>query len=115
MKMTNLLFGLVAATLLVSAGCSKGDKTPAAPVMNGVTVDIPKLNAAFEESPQQIRSTVTQVGFNIRYNKYEEALMACDKLVNDPAVTEAQKKVVNEVIEEIKKLANAAPAAAPAQ
>jgi hypothetical protein len=115
MKMTNLLSGLVAATFIVSAGCSKGDKTPTAPVMNGVSVDIPKLNAAFENSPQQIRTTVNQVGFNIRYGKYEEALMACDKLVNDPGVTDAQKKVVNEVIEEIKKLANAAPAAAPAQ
>jgi len=62
-----------------------------------------------------LKSTVTSVGFNIRYGKYEDALMALDKLANDPNVTEPQKKVVNQLIEEAKKLANAAPAAAPAQ
>jgi hypothetical protein len=36
-------------------------------------------------------------------------------LANDPKVTEPQKKVVNDVIEQVKKLANAGAAAAPAQ
>ena len=115
MKITNLLLGFLAAIFVVAAGCGKSDKTPQAPDINGVTVDIPKLNAAFENASPEIKSTTTQVGFNIRYGKYEDALMALDKLANDPAVTEAQKKVVNELIEQAKKLANAAPAAAPAQ
>lgn len=41
--------------------------------------------------------------------------MALDKLANDPNVTADQKKVVAELIDEVKKLAGAAPAAAPAQ
>jgi hypothetical protein len=38
--------------------------------------------------------------------------MSLDKLANDPAVTDAQKKVVAEIIEQTKKLASAP---APAQ
>jgi hypothetical protein len=39
-----------------------------------------------------------------------------DKLANNTGITEAQKKVVNDVIEQVKKvMAAQAPAAAPAQ
>jgi len=115
MKKLNLVLGLVAVALLAVSGCGKSNNTPAAAQVNGVTVDIPKLNEAFANASPEIKSTVTMVGFNIRYTKYEEALMALDKLANDPNVTEAQKKVVSQLIEEAKQLANAAPAAAPAQ
>jgi hypothetical protein len=112
MRTINLMLGVVAVTLLTAVGCGKSDKTPPAPEMNGVTVDIPKLTEAFENASPELKSTATSVSFNIRYGKYEDALMALDKLANDPNVTEPQKKVVNQLIEEAKKLANAAPAAA---
>lgn len=116
MKTINLLSAFLTATALISAGCSKSNNLPQAPEMNGVTVDIPKLNQAFVDASPELKRLSTEVGFNIRYGKYEDALMALDKLANDPGVTEAQKKVVNELIEQAKKLANAAPAAAaPAQ
>ena len=115
MKKIHLLLGLVAATVIVSAGCSKSQKTPPAPEFQGVQVDLPKLTAAFENSSQELKVAATQVSFNVRYQKYEDALMGLDKLVNDPNVTDAQKKVVNEVIDQVKKLAGAAPAGAPAQ
>ena len=115
MKTVNLLLGLVAATGLVAAGCSKSDKTPATAEVNGVTVDLPKLNEAFAEADPEVKRTATEVGFNLRYGKYEDSLMALDKLANDPKVNENQKKIVATVIEQVKKLANAAPAAAPAQ
>jgi hypothetical protein len=115
MKSTELLIGVLTASLLMAAGCGKSDKTPPAPEINGVAVDIPKLNQAFVDASPELRQASTQVGFSVRYGKYEEALMALDKLANDVNINEAQKKVVNELIEQVKKLANAAPAAAPAQ
>jgi hypothetical protein len=114
MKTINLFPALIAAAFLLATGCGKSDKTPPAPQMNGVTVDLPKLTEAFVNSSQELKATETQVGFNLRYGKYEDALMALDKLASDPAVTEDQKKVVNTVIEQVKKLAGATPAA-PAQ
>jgi len=114
MKKLPLLLGLASAVFLVSPGCSKTDKATPAPEVNGVSVDIPKLTEAFANASQEARTTVNQVGFNIRYTKYEDALMSLDKLLNDPVTTEEQKKVVNQVIDEVKKLAGAS-AAPPAQ
>jgi hypothetical protein len=112
MKKLNLVVLSVAAALLFTAGCKKNE-TVQAPQFQGVTVDLPKLNDAFANTTSQdIKTTVTQVGFNLRYQKYEDALMSLDKLANDPAVTDAQKKVVAEIIEQTKKLASAP---APAQ
>jgi hypothetical protein len=115
MKHAHLYVALLAANCLMVGGCGKGDQTPKAPTFEGVTVDIPKLNATFETADPEVKRVVTEVGFNIRYTKYEQALMSLDKLANDPKVTEPQKKVVNEVIEQVKKLANAGAAPAPAQ
>lgn len=115
MKTLHMLLVAAAATAFAVTGCSKSEKAPTSADINGVTVDLPKLNQTFDSASPEIKSLVTQVGFNIRYGKYEDSLMALDKLANDPNVTEPQKKVVNDVIEQVKKLANAAPAAAPAQ
>jgi hypothetical protein len=111
MKNLILPLGVVLGVLVLAAGCSKGDKNPPAAQFSGVTVDLPKLTEAFANASQEVRTTVNQVGFNIRYTKYEDALMALDKLLNDPSTTEDQKKVVNQVIEEVKKLAGAQPPA----
>jgi hypothetical protein len=115
MKILNLMLGCLAAVCVVATGCGKSDKAPQAPDINGVTVDIPKFNQAFESASPEVKTTTTAVGFNIRYGKYEDALMALDKLSSDASLTEPQKKVVGELIEQVKKLAGAAPAAAPAQ
>src|SRR5579872_7237613 len=104
MKKINLVLGLVTALLVVVAGCKKADQALPAPQVHGVTVDLPKLTEAFANSSQELRTLVTQVGFNIRYTKYEDALMVLDKLVNDPNVTEDQKKIVNTLIEQTKQL-----------
>jgi hypothetical protein len=53
------------------------------------------------------------VAFGVRYGDYPKALMALDQLSNNPNVTDAEKKAVNEVLEQVKKLAQNAPA--PAQ
>jgi len=95
-------------------GCGKKAPPPTAEI-SGVTVDLPKLNEAYVSATPELKNVSTQVAFNIRYGKYEEALMALDKLLNDPASTDAQKKVVTTVIDQVKKLAGAAPGAAPAQ
>jgi hypothetical protein len=108
----HLMVGLLAAGFLVCSGCHKSETTTGAEI-NGVTVDIAKLSQSFVNSSEQLKQTVTQVGLNVRYTKYEDALMTLDKLVNDPSITADQKKIVNQVIEQVKKLAGSQPA--PAQ
>jgi hypothetical protein len=113
MKGATLL--VVAAAALFFSGCSKADKAPQSIQVQGVSVDLPRFNTAFEAAPDATKRVATDVGFNLRYNKYEEALMSLDKLSNDPGLTEPQKKVTADVIEQVKKLANAPAAGAPAQ
>jgi len=68
---------------------------------------------AFANASPEAQTAVTQIGLDIRYKKYEDALMSLDKRLNDPSTTEDQKKVVNQVIDEVKKLAGSTQA--PAQ
>src|SRR5260370_37738102 len=86
------LLAVFAVGMLVLAGCKK--EPPPTATVNGVTVDLPKLQQTFATAPQDVIVKVNQVGFGIRYNDFVKALSALDELANDPKVTEPQKKVV---------------------
>jgi len=104
---------LVAACALLATGCGK-EKAAPPPQYGEVTVDLPKLVQAFAEAAPEPKQTLAMFQRNLRYGDYTKALMSLDELVNNPAVTEPQKKVVNEVIEQVKKLVNQSAPAAPA-
>lgn len=109
MKTLHWLLLALATTAFAITGCKKSQPPIPSPQVNGVTVDIPKLQDAFKgASPDQLNQ-VTQVSYGIRYVDYMKAMEALDKLANDPNTTEAQKKVVNELIEQVKQAMNAAP------
>jgi hypothetical protein len=74
---------------------------------------LPKLRAAFPTPAKEASDAITQVQFGLRYGNYIKALEALDALVNVPSLTEDQKKVVNEVIDQVKQAINKQPA--PAQ
>lgn len=107
---------VLAAGLLTFSGCGKSEKLPTSQEVGGVSVDLPKLQAAFAGAPPDLLNEVQNVSFGLRYGDYMKSLAALDKLANNASITEAQKKVVNDVIEQVKKvMAAQAPAAAPAQ
>lgn len=98
---------LLVVGLSLFMGCSKSQKTPPPSQVQGVTVDIPKLQAAYyTNSAPDIHEQLNQVSFGIRYGDYMKTLMALDKLVNNPASTEQQKQVANQVIEQVKQVLN---------
>jgi hypothetical protein len=104
----------LAAVLLV-AGCNKTPKAPPPPQVNGVTVDLPQLQAAMATNQNAtVQEEFNNFSFGFRYGDYVKSLMALDKLANDPAVTPQQKTVITQVMEQIKQVANSAPAK-PAQ
>ena len=91
--------------LLGFAGCGK--KAPAVPQgldIQGVKVDLPKLQMEFSSAAPELQTDVNQAASGLRYGQYEKALMSLDHLINNPALSEPQKKVVNEVIEQMKQL-----------
>ncbi len=105
---------LLTLAWLTAAGCTKADKTPPAPMINGVKADFPKLQRTFAAASPEIQKTVFDATSGVRYGMYEKSLEALDKLANDPSVTPEQKQVVNELIDAVKQLlAKSPPSAAP--
>lgn len=109
MKTANWMMMLLLAGVLALAGCGK--EKPAALVMEGVTVDLPKLKEAFATASPELKASVSEVGMGVRYNDYSRAFTALAKLDSAPDLTEPQKKIVSEVADQVKQLA--AKAAAP--
>ncbi len=106
----------VALLALAGAGCHKNDVAPPAAASGGVVVDLPKLQAAFRTGPQEARDiTTSELPTDLRYMAYDKALAAMDKIAAVPNLTDAQKKVVSDVTDQIKQAAAAAAAPKPAQ
>jgi len=99
------------AGALALAGCGKA-KTEA-PVQQGVAIDLPKLNEAFANATPELQNSVMAVASGVRYGEHAAALAALDKLAKAPGLTDAQKKIVSEVTEQVKAVASKAPAAPP--
>ena len=111
MKMTNwLLMSLLAGTLAL-IGCGKSETQT--PVQQGVAIDLPKLSEAFASATPELQNTVMAVASGVRYGEHASALAALDKLAQAPGLTDAQKKIVSEVTEQVKQVASKAPAPPP--
>jgi hypothetical protein len=102
------LVPLLSSVLLILCfvGCGKkgADEQLAAMDISGVKVELPKLQQEFANAPQELQDPVHQVVASIRYGQYERALQSLDKLVNSQGLTDAQKKTVNAVIEQMKQV-----------
>ncbi len=104
MKWTHAIVGILAVGTLILVGCSKSPPPPT-PTADGVTIDLPKLQAAFPSPTPEIRARLTDTAFGIRYEDYNKSLAELDKLANTPNLTAEQKKIVSEVTEQVKKAA----------
>ena len=104
--------GLLMLLLVGISGCGKKQPPASAPMdVGGVKVDMPKLNQEFATATPEIQATVHEASSDLRYGQYEKALQSLDKLMSNPALSDSQKKVVTDVIEQMKQvIAKAGPA-----
>lgn len=105
MKTQNFLLGLVVTIALTFTACGK--KQPPAPSayeVSGVNVDMPALQTAFVGAPQDAQAAVNDAASNLRYGQYVKALESLDKVASNPNLTEPQKKMVAQVIEQLKQV-----------
>ncbi len=116
-KATTWILGVALAGLVAvaGAGCKKQAGVSKTPTYNSVQVDMPKLAAALATAGQDVLSDLNHVKYGLRYKRYPEALEALDKIKDNPKLTDEQKKVVSEVSEQIKQVAEKAVEAKPAQ
>ena len=107
------MVGILLAGVFALAGCGKSQQQQQGPPpmeIRGVKIDVPKLQQAFANEKPELRSVAVDAGSDIRYGKTADALAKLQKLAADPSVTEPTKKVINDVIEQVKQLAAKAPA-----
>ena len=93
---------LLAAALLGCASCGRHAKVAAPVALNGVNIDLPKLQQCCNTSDPSVRESVDRVRLSIRYADYRTALAELGKLASNPDFSEAQKKTINDVSEEVK-------------
>lgn len=102
---------LLLAGIVGVAGCGKQEAPP--PVVQGTTIDLPKLRGAFETATPETQAALSEVSMGVRYGDFARALVALEKLVNAPGLTDAQKKVVAEVAEQVRLAAGKATTPPP--
>ena len=103
--------GLCLILLVTLAACSKAPSGPQPTEINGVKVDLPKMQMAFANSSPDVMVGATEAMSRIRYGQYPEAVAALEKLSTNPGLNDAQKKAVTEVLEQMKQVVTKAPAA----
>ena len=110
MKMRFLWLGLCLPLLLLTGACSKSTDIDKIPPMQieGVNVDLGKLSTEFSAvSPTapDLQSKINAAVLKVRYKQYVPAMMALDEVLNSPGLTDKQKKLVTDVIAQLKEVA----------
>jgi hypothetical protein len=112
MKAHNVaILSLLSVCLVAFASCKKSDQ-PVAPntEFSGVRVDWPKLDTEFAGSDQELQKAASLAVRHIRYAQFPEAVADLERLSDDPKLTEAQKKLVSDLLEQTKQAMAKAPA-----
>jgi hypothetical protein len=103
---------LVAAVIASLSGCGKSEKATSTSGADVQVIDATKLRPAFETAGADLKSLVNDTMMAIQGSDLVKALRNLDQLAANPAITADQKKVVTDLIEQLKKkLASTAPAA----
>ena len=96
---------LLALGLMASASCKKSNQSVAPNTeYSGVKVEWPRLDKEFANSDQQLQAEAYMAKRHIRYSQFPQALVELDKLSRNPGLSESQKKVVNDSIEQTKQV-----------
>jgi len=114
MNMTKWIMICLLAVALAPVGCSKKDSSQSGQPQ-AVTIDVPKLRAAFAAASPELKALSDDAIGNIEFGRsYSAGLATLEKLASAPDITEEQKKVVAEVTDQVKKMMGGG-AASPAQ
>jgi hypothetical protein len=103
-KTRNWICSILAAALLTETGCGEGQKAPQPTMINGVKVDLAKFQQVFQDAGPELRNGVRKISTSIRYGQYSVAVAEVDRIVNSSGLTQPQKQVAAEVLEQLKQV-----------
>ena len=106
MKLITRITGVLLVSLLMTAGCKKQET----PVGTDVQVlDASKFRPAFASAPAEQQAIVDSVMMSIQGSDPLKARAELNRLSRMPGVTDAQQKVVKDLIEQLDKKIAATP------
>ena len=110
MKRIPSLFCIFTVALLALAGCKK-DQQPMGPPQEyyGVKLNWSQLNTAFTNASPEAQNDAYMAVRAFRYSQFPQAMVQLEKLATEPGLSEAQKNLVNELMEQTKQVVAKAP------
>ena len=121
MKTTHWILAVLVAGSVAVGGCGK-PKPPPTEIGGVPVIQLSKLRDAFPTPTAAQQAGFDKMAMSLRMGDFMGTLVQLDKLAHDPSLTEPQKKLVAEVIEQVKKTiehrnaaASAPPGTPPAQ
>lgn len=116
MKIKNVLLGvLLAVGVGTSAGCNKKPplvEVPPPMVVEGIKVDLPRLmDSVIVSGNPKAQAAVREVQGFFRYGQYEKAMTGLEKAAKGGSLNDDQKKLAEEVSEELRQVVAKAGAA----
>jgi len=109
---SRLLLAVLSLSLLAFAGCKQSDPSASVEPMDiyGVKVDLPKLDAAMSKASAELQSAYAGSKHSLRYRQFMQAVMDLDKFSQTPGLNDEQKKLIAQVMEQLKQVIQKAPA-----
>jgi hypothetical protein len=104
MMTKNWIFSILAAALLAESGCGQRQRAPQPTIIKGVKVDLAKFQQAFAGVSPDIQTTAFKVPMSIRYGQYAQAVAELERLCANTGLTEQQKKVATEVLDQLRQV-----------
>jgi hypothetical protein len=106
MKMRAVWGSFCLALLLWAGACSNSSQVdkPSPMEIEGVNVDIGQLSAEFAKAAPELQGRVNDGVTKLRYKQYVQGMMALDEVLNGPGLTDKQKKLLTQVISQLKEV-----------
>lgn len=110
MKRSHWLFLILALSFLAFTGCKKSEQFSGPPQeYYGVKLNWSQLNTAFTNASPEAQHDAYLAVRAFRYSQFPQAMVQLEKLATEPGLSEAQKNLVNELIEQTKQVVAKAP------
>ena len=105
-----LQWSALALAWFAFAGCKKSEQSSGpAQEYYGVKLNWSHLSTAFTNASPEAQNDAYLAVRAFRYSQFSQAMVQLEKLAGEPGLTDAQKNLVNELIEQTKQVITKAP------
>ena len=104
MNRPHCLYALLMVWVVALTSCNKTESAAPPQEYYGVKVDWPKLDSEFTNTSPDVEAKVSLVKRAFRYGQFPQALAPLDALANNPNLTDSQKKLVHDLVEQTKQV-----------